>query len=199
MKQLLIVILILSLLTTAVMGAEAPNDSPTTNLQEIEYKQLLLEQHAKTQAFIKQELAQRDAQLEKKVVSMVDENFQMLDQRIDGFIRNATFKFGMAFISGLVLGGCILMLINFQLRRKRAIKKTLQNHNLQEEKMVLSGDTLIKVKEQTERVEDLMEEAPTPTTKNVVAPQKRVMAKKGTSISPISLSEQTIAPMGDTE
>ena len=195
MKQLLSIILMLSILSVGLASAE----DQTTNLQEIEYKQLLLEQHAKTQAFIKQELAQRDAQLETKVVTMVDQNFQMLDKRIDGFIRNATFKFGMAFISGLVLGGCILMLINFQLRRKRAIKKTLQNHNLQEEKMVLSGDTLIKVKEQTERVEDLIEEAPTPTTKNVVAPQKRVMAKKGTSISPISLSEQTIAPMGDTE
>ena len=187
-------IIVMLLLLTIVVSAE----DQTTNLQEIEYKQLLIEQNAKTQAFIKQELAQRDAQLEKKIVGMVNENFAFLDQRIDGFIRTATFKFGMAFFSGMVLGGSILLLINNQLRRKRAIKKKLENHNLQEEKMILSGETLIKIQEATETVDELTEDAtPKKTTNKTTNDEyKNKQNKKSFSESVIS---KTIAPMGDKQ
>lgn len=182
MKKLIIVIVMLSLLSTVVLGA----DDQTTNLQEIEYKKLLLEQHAKTQAEFKQELAKRDALLEEKVVTMVDENFLALDKRIDGFIRKAVFKLGMAIFSAIVLGGSVLMLIRNQLTRKKAIKKTLTQPN---EELTLSGGTLHAIKEQNEQVETLNEEEiPTPTKKST-----RGRPKKQEN----SISSQTIKPMGD--
>lgn len=195
MKKLLAIILMLSLLSIVVVSAE----DQTTNLQEIEYKKLLLEQHAKTQAEFKQELAKRDAMLETKVVSMVNENFAQLDKRIDGFIRQATFKLGMAFLSAMVLGGTILMLINNQLSRKRAIKRKLENHNQQSEQMILSGDTLHAIKEQTEVVEE----------RKITPVKSRGRPKKlkdlptnfptPTSLSSVpSMKEKTIEPMGDS-
>lgn len=194
MKKILVIIIMLSLLSVMLVSGE---DDQTTNLQEIEYKKLLLEQHAKTQAEFKQELAKRDAQLETKVVSMVDENFRVLDERIDGFIRKAVFKLGMAIFSAIVLSGSVLMLINNQLKRKRAIKKKLVNHN---EEMTLSGGTLHAIKEANTPLEQEMSTAPTPTKKTRGRPRKTTaeqqVEKKPETITK-SLKSRTIEPLGD--
>jgi len=142
-------IIIMLLTITVVTAVEPVTPEERTNLQDIEYKRLLLEQHAKTQAMFMQELSKRDAQLETRITTYVDDNFKVLDGRIDSFIKNATFKLGMVFFSGLVLGGSILLLINHQLRRKKAIKKRLTGIN---EQMTLSGNTLTKIREETETV-----------------------------------------------
>lgn len=195
MKKLILIAIVMLSLTNIVL---AEDGDQTTNLQEIEYKKLLLEQHAQTKAHFKQELAKRDAELEKKVTSMIDENFRILDDRVDGFIRKATFKFGMAFFSGLVLGGTILLIIQNSLRRKRAIKKHLVQPN---ERLTLSGDTLHAVKEQTQTVE---ERIPTPTNRGRKKKQPEtpsephtinVTGKEKDGMS--SLATKTIPPMGD--
>lgn len=142
-------IIIMLLTITLATAVEPVTPEERTNLQDIEYKRLLLEQHAKTQAMFMQELSKRDAQLETRITTYVDDNFKVLDGRIDSFIKNATFKLGMVFFSGLVLGGSILLLINHQLRRKKAIKKRLTGIN---EQMTLSGNTLTKIREETETV-----------------------------------------------
>lgn len=192
MKKIGILLVILLFMTTIVIAAEGQ----TTNLQEIEYKKLLLEQHAKTQAEFKQELARRDALLEEKVVSMVNENFQQLDKRIDGFIRTATFKLGMAFLSAMVLGGSILMLIRLQLYRKKAIKKKLENHDQAQESMLLSGDTLHAIQEQSEVVST--------EPKKKGRPKKELPKDEDfptpTRLSDVpSMKQKTIEPMGEEQ
>lgn len=131
-KTTTIIVIMLVLMTTIVTAEET---ATKTNLQEIEYKQVVIQENAKTQAYIKQELAKRDAEIEKKVYKYIDDNFAVLDGRIDGFIRKASFKLGMVFLSGMVLGGTILMLINKKLRRK-----TLAGRHLQREEGI-KGET----------------------------------------------------------
>lgn len=207
------IVLLGLMLTTTVMAAETvPQER--INLAEIEYKTLLLEQHAKTQNTFKQELAKRDTDIKAYVNEKVDDNFIVLDERINDFIRKATFKLGMVFVSGIVLGGSILLLINNQLRRKRAIKKNLTGTG---EAMVLSGNTLTKVKEQMtpetkdqisveeeeimrlkQKIQGLQgeikkEEKETPK-KTKKKTEKQVMESIP---DPISLKDRTIPSMGD--
>jgi hypothetical protein len=134
MERPLLTIVLLSLLGIMMMAglASAATTTPQTspddtkvNLQEIDYKTVVIQENAKTQAYIKQELAKRDADMEKKIYKYVDDNFSVLDERIDGFIRKATFKLGMVFFSGMVLGGTILLLINKALRKKKIGRKHL--------------------------------------------------------------------------
>lgn len=129
MKKTVTITIVLSLLLLSVaMGAETTTqttDTTKVNLQEIDYKTVVIQENAKTQAYIKQELAKRDADMEKKIYKYVDDNFAVLDDRIDGFVRKATFKLGMVFLSGMVLGGSILMLISRSLKKKRIGRKHL--------------------------------------------------------------------------
>ena len=133
MKKSFMIMIVLSLLfiniamaaTTTTTNTNSNNDDNKVNLQEIDYKTIVIQENAKTQAYIKQELAKRDADMEKKIYKYVDDNFAVLDDRIDGFIRKATFKLGMVFLSGMVLGGSILLLINNALRKKRIGRKNL--------------------------------------------------------------------------
>lgn len=207
MKQAIILILIGIMLTSITTAAEVQN-TQTTNLQEIEYKTLMLEQHAKTQASIKQELSKRDAEIEKKIEAFVDANFAILDERINDFIKKGTFKLGMAFFSAIVLGGSILLLINNQLRRKRAIKKHSKTTN---EELVLSGSTLQKVKEQTQTNQEEDEE-PTPEEekllkerleqlKKQITKEKNQIPKKTvltpTKTNTTTMKDQTIKPLGE--
>ena len=120
-KTTTLLVIMLVLMTTIVTAEETK-----TNLAEVEYKQIVIQENAKTQAYIKQELAKRDADIERKVYKYIDDNFAVLDGRIDGFIRKASFKLGMVFLSGMVLGGTILMLINKKLKRKTISGRHLQ-------------------------------------------------------------------------
>lgn len=124
MKAKTTTIIILMLLITTGLATGATTETGV-NLQEIDYKTVVIQENAKTQAYIKQELAKRDADMEKKIYKYVDDNFGVLDQRIDGFIRKATFKLGMVFLSGMVLGGSILLLINKRIKKKRLGRKNL--------------------------------------------------------------------------
>lgn len=117
--------LLVTLILLSVVVVNAQEENTKTNLAEIEYKQIVIQENAKTQAYIKQELAKRDAEIEKKVYKYIDDNFAVLDKRIDEFIRKASFKLGMVFFSGLVLGGTILMLINKKIKRKMIGRKNL--------------------------------------------------------------------------
>lgn len=200
MKKAIILIFLAILLTTSVMGAETiPQER--VNLQEIEYKTLLLEQHAKTQNTFRQELAKRDTDIKIYVDDQMNANFEVLDKRIEAFVRKATFKLGMVFVSGLVLGGSILLLISNQLRRKRAIKKRLTGIN---EEMVLSGTTLTKIKAETkddqedEEIKRLKRELEKVQSK-IKEPTKKKKNLENSSIpKPTTLAEQTIAPIGDS-
>jgi len=208
MKKATILILLFIMLTTSTIAATTTNpvtntdNSDRVNLQEIEQKQLVIEQHAKTQAFFRTELAKRDAQLQKDVQEYVDDNFMVLDERINDFTRKATFKLGMTFFSATILAGCLLILINNQIRRKRAIKKNLTGIN---EKLILSGTTLNKVKENTdyeptkdpelERMKkELSELQEQLKNKKVVGRPRKEELKE----VPETLSELTIKPMGET-
>jgi len=125
-KTISISIVVAMLLVGVVSAAETTTtNGGAVNLQEIDYKQVVIQENAKTQAYIKQELAKRDADMEKKIYKYVDDNFAVLDTRIDEFIRKATFKLGMVFFSGMVLGGSILLLINKSLKKKRIGRKNL--------------------------------------------------------------------------
>ena len=208
MKQAMLLILLAMVLSTSVMAVVDPNPQERVNLQEIEYKTLLLEQHAKTQNLYRQELRKRDGEIKTYVDEQLEENFVVLDKRMNDFVRKASFKLGMVFVSGIVLGGSILLLISNQLRRKRAIKKKLTGLN---EEMVLSGQTLTTIKAQTsddpedEEITRLKAEL-----EKVQSKMKKEPPKKATSEAirkktyepiptPTTFAEQTIAPMGERE
>lgn len=184
MKKKLTIIIMLMLLATTVVMAEEQTDPNRQNLQDIEYKQLVIQQNLQTQNFIKTELAKRDEAQQKEIKAYVDENFRALDGRINGFIKQMGFKLGMIFISGVVLGGSILLLINNQLRKKNAVKKVLKQKN---EEFILSGETITKVKEQVE---------PTITVEKPVK-KKTSKTKKEYIVDTNTLKQQTIKPMGD--
>lgn len=144
---ILIVLLLLPVASAADLATPPAPAQGGTDLSAIETKALILEQNALLRAHIEQDLAKRDAANEQRITSYIDENFQALDNRIDQFIRRASFKLGMVFFSGLVMGGTILLLINNQLRRKRAIKKRLP---ADKETFLLSGQTMETIKEEKE-------------------------------------------------
>lgn len=201
MKRTIMLLIIGLLMIGLVSAAETPEPAKT-NLQEIEYKQLLIEQQAKIQNNIRQELAKRDADIEIKINDYVDNNFQVLDERINEFIQKATFKLGMAFVSALVLGGSILLLINFQLNRKKAIKKRLVTER---ESLVLSGNTLTKIREQQEEPTVVNDEAE--VLKQQIAALEQKIKKEKTKPttkkiveeipSPTTVKSMTIKPMGN--
>lgn len=144
MKAKTTLLVVMLVLLTIVVSAE----ETSVNLKEVEYKQIVIQENAKTQAYIKQELAKRDADMERKVYKYIDDNFLILDERIDGFIRKASFKLGMVFFSGLVLGGTILMLINKRIKRKRLGSKYLspEQSKGEEKYTTLNDDTVTRMK-----------------------------------------------------
>lgn len=178
--------LLLTLLLISVVSAQETPDPVRTNLQDIEYKQLLVQQQAKIQLDMRNELDKNNAELETKIYAYVDENFQVLDGRINDFVTKATFKLGMAFLSATVLGGTILMLINNRINRKRAIKKRLDQTG---ESLILSGQTLNKIREEQEVVIP----SPTPDDK----PKKKNATPKITPTNTNTYSDLTIKPMGE--
>jgi hypothetical protein len=176
MKKAFTITIVLMLLSVSVVMAAETDTS--VNLKEVDYKTVVIQENAKTQAYIKQELAKRDADMEKKIYKYVDDNFGVLDERIDGFIRKATFKLGMVFLSGMVLGGSILLLINKGLRKKRIGRKNLTPEETKGETTVttLPKETLDKMRllsrgetprqEILEQIKDLREELDSISTQN---------------------------------
>lgn len=119
MKKMIIIIMTILLLSVMIISAQETTTQTPTQLTEIELKKLIIEQNAKTTAEIKTYLDKKSIEYDKNTQKYVDENFKILDERIDSFIRKASFKLGAVFLSALIAGELIVLLI------KRKIEKTV--------------------------------------------------------------------------
>ena len=122
----MIVLIILSGLVVAVEQNE------DVNLQELEYKKLIIEENAKTRADIKQYLDRKAVEYEKSVKNDVENNLRVLDERIDSKIRSAGFKFGIIFFTGLIAGMMIVYLIKRRIEKVSIIKRDVGDETMQE-------------------------------------------------------------------
>lgn len=114
------------------MASEQPQSSGGVNLAEIEYKQLVIQESAKTRADIKQYLDRKTIEYEKTTKNEIEENLRVFDERIDGKIRGAGFKFGMIFFCGLIAGMMIVYLIKRRVDKNSIIKSSIPDQHFQE-------------------------------------------------------------------
>lgn len=132
MKHWTTILLMTMLCITIVAGAE----DTQIDLVDIEQKTLIIEESAKTRAELKQYIDKKSIDFKVQTEKAVDENFAVLDQRINGMIRNAGFKLGVIWFSALVFGGTILILINRRIKRRQFIKKHSVDQVLREDQII---------------------------------------------------------------
>jgi len=101
-------------------------------LSEVDTKRLIIEENAKSTAAIKQYLDRKTIDYERDMQRVIDKNFEVLDGRIDGFIRKTGFKLGVIWLAATVLGGLIVLLINNQLSKKRYIRPVSHDPKIRE-------------------------------------------------------------------
>jgi hypothetical protein len=133
-KNLLVISILLILATNNVLGVEVPT-TPTTavDLSTLETKALIIEQNAKTVAEIKEYFERKTIDYNKNTQRMIDENFKVLDKRQDDFLREAGFKLGAVFLSGIVAGQLIVLLIKRQIDKRALVKKQMWDRRHKEE------------------------------------------------------------------
>jgi len=137
MKKAIITIMIIMLLLNTLPLVIAAEESTTkVDLTEIQIKTLYLQEEAKTRAEIKQYFANQRILLEKDLQKSIDENFQVLDKRQDTFLREASFKLGITFFSGLIAGMLVVMLIWRKITKKTIIKPNVEDKRHQEAMMI---------------------------------------------------------------
>lgn len=160
MKIVGMFLVILLIFSSSVFAIEQSED---VNLQELEYKKLVIEENAKTRADIKQYLDRKAVEYEKSVKDDIDDNLRVLDERIDSKIRSAGFKFGIIFFSGLIAGMMIVYLIKRRIEKVSIIKRDIGDETMQE-----SVNIAIKPPKKPELVE---KPNPQPVPQNAPNPQ----------------------------
>lgn len=130
-RQTTIVLMIL-LCTNLVIAV----DNTQVDLVDIEQKQLIIQESAKTRAEVKQYIDKKSIDFKVQTEKAVDENFAVLDTRINGMVRDAGFKLGVIFFSSIVLGGALLILINRRIKRKSYIKSHSVDQVLREDQII---------------------------------------------------------------
>jgi hypothetical protein len=170
-RKIVIAVMLLIYVTNIVVAVE----EPPIDLQQLETKTLIIEQNAKATAELKEYFERKTIDYNKNTQRMIDENFKVLDKRQDEFLREAGFKMGAIFFSGIVAGQLIVLLIRRKLDKRAIVKKNLwdyrHNENIvvplpkTDEEEEIQRPTKPNVKETTKK--DVKQ-----TTKNTLAPIK---------------------------
>lgn len=116
-KKVFMLLVFFLLSSQIVFAADEP-----VNIAELDIKRLIIEENAKTRSELLSYIDRKALEYRQQALKDVDENFRVLDDRIDDKIRKAGFKFGAIFLSGLVAGSMIVYLI-----RRRVEKKSIVN------------------------------------------------------------------------
>lgn len=134
MGRIGLILLMSLLLTTNIVMAVG--EETKIDLSELETKALIIEQNAKGTAELKEYFERKTIDYNKNTQRMIDENFKVLDKRQDEFLREAGFKMGAIFFSGIVAGQLIVLLIRRKLDKRAIVKKNLWDYRHQENLVV---------------------------------------------------------------
>ncbi len=147
-KVLTIVLIMLMIPVAFADGIVRPSSSPSAQqapnseqivLTELETRQLIIEENAKTRAEIKEYLERKTIDYNKNTQTMIDKNFQALDNRLDGMIRDAGFKVGVIWFSSIMLAGSLLLWINRKVNKKAIVQTHLGDSRFGERIVVSEG------------------------------------------------------------
>ena len=168
-RNILVIITIILLTANNVLAVgETTTQNQVQDLTQLEIKALVIEQNAKSTAEIKEFFERKTIDYNKNTQRMIDENFKVLDARQDAFLREAGFKLGAVFLSGIVAGQLIVLLIKRKIDKTAVVKKNLWDARHQENIVVPLDDVISKEQEKYSlpKVEDL------PQTKKAVIKTK---------------------------